>query len=303
MALPGLLDVGEAVTLADLLLALGTLCLWIGALILAALCVMIVKTVLWPLNKFVSTVTFGVVGSVPGEHAVEQFFTHLLGEAAHGVDAAAGRFWHGLKKLVVGVADEIFGLAVLSGYLWWWAQTKLPGIIWHRFIKLIHAGNGVATAIAKQALAEAKAAKAYAKAQIAGINTDLRAINTTIDEVLQPEIKTARDLAGEAENLAQNAWDWIKSQKYLAVTGAFIAAVTAALSAIGLDWLFCKQNPISSSKTPCNAWQDLADLLGLALAIEAALNFDDLVHTAQDAAEVAATGIMDVFGLSQPPPS
>lgn len=267
MAVPTLIDVADSITLRAVLIALGQLAVWVGALILAALVVAIVEAILWPLNKFVSTVTFGVVGSVPGSHAVEQFFTNLLGQAAEGVDSAAGAFWHSLKKLVVQVGDEIMGLAILAGYLWFWAQTKLPAIIWHRFGKWVHGGVRQATAIAKAAERDALRAERRVHALERQVGADVRAIDTTIDQVLQPEIKTARELAKEAENLAQNAWDYITSKKFTTYLEGLVAAAVAAAGLLAFDFLKCSSWRGLGSKLTCGMGQFLLDLLEGVIAV------------------------------------
>lgn len=294
---PEFLDAGAAVTLRAVLLALGSLLLWIGALALAALALALVQAILWPLNKFVSTITFGVVGSVPGTHTVVQFFTNLLGTAASGVDKAAGSFWHGLKTLVVSVGEEILGVAILAGYVYWWAATKLPGIIWHRFGKLIHAGVGRANAIAHHAEKVALRTEKFAHAQVKRINKEIRAANHAIEVTLPADIANARDLAKEAEDLANNAWDWIKSNGGKLTAAGFAAAVLTALSSIGLGWLKCDSNPFNKSKKPCALWTDLADILGLVVALEAALEFEAFVHDVQKATGATIGAVKDVAGL------
>lgn len=275
-----LIDVSEAVTIGDLLLALGSLLLWLGALILAALAVAVVTTILWPLNKFVSTVTFGVVGSVPGSRAVIQFLTAQLGTAAHGVDAAAGSFWHGLKRIVVAVADELFGLAVLGAYLWWWAQTKLPTIIWHRFGSWVHGGVKTAEAEARKAEKEATHAYRYARSQVKTIDHRIAAIDHTIDSVLQPELKSARELAREAEDLATNAWDYITSKRFTNWIEGLIAAAIAAAGILAFDFLKCASWRRLGSTITCGMGQFLLDLLEGVIAVMVVEDICAITHAA-----------------------
>lgn len=280
MAFPTLIDVGEAVTLRAVLLALADLALWVGALILAALVVAIVFTILWPLNKFVSTITFGTVGSVPGSHAVEQYFTGLLGDAASGVDKAAGSFWHALKRLAVQVGEEVAGLAILSGYIWWWAQTKLPLIIWHRFGKWVHGGVRQAEALAKQAEKDAIHAERYARSQVKTIDHRLHAIDHTIDSVLAPELKTTRELAREAENLATNAWDYITSKKFTNWIEGLVAAAVTAAGVLVFDFLKCAEWRRLGSLLTCGMGQFLLDLLEGAIAIMVIEDICAITHAA-----------------------
>lgn len=265
--LPELIDVGEAVTLRAVLLALGSLLLWIGAVLFAALALAIASMILWPLNQFVRTITFGTVGSVPGSHAVEQFLTNAVGSAAKGVDGAAGSFWHGLKHLVVSVGEELFGLAILAGYIYWWAYTKLPLIIWHRFGRAIHAGQREATATARAAEKAALRAERFTRSEVRHINHRIGAIDHTIDSVLTPELKSARELAKEAENLASNAWDYIQSKKFTNWIEGLVAAAVTAAGVLAFDFLKCAEWRRLGSSLTCGMGQFLLDLLEGAIAI------------------------------------
>ena len=265
--LPELIDVGEAVTLRAVLLALGSLLLWVGAVLLAALALALAEVILYPLNKFVSTVTFGTVGSVPGSHAVVQFLTNAVGTAAAGVDGAAGSFWHGLKKLAVSVGEELFGLAVLAGYLYWWAYTKLPLIIWHKFGRALHAGQKEATATAHAAEKAALRAERFTRSQVKTIDHRIGAIDHTIDSVLQPELKSTRELAKEAENLASNAWDYLKSKRFTSYLEGLVTAAVTAAGVLAFDFLKCAEWRRLGSSLTCGMGQFLLDLLEGAIAI------------------------------------
>lgn len=267
MAFPTLIDVGETVELRAVLLALGSLLVWVGALILAGLAVALVETILWPLNKAVAAITLGVVDSVPGSHAVEQFFTDRLGQAAHGVDAAAGGFWHGLKTLAVQVGEEIAGLAVLGVYLYWWAANTLPQIIWHRFAKAIHGDVQGAKAIAQRAERDAIRVEKYARHEVKVIDRRIGAIAHDVEGVVLPELKSTRELAKEAEQLAQNAWDYITSRKFTNWIEGLVAAAIAAAGIVAFDFLKCAEWRRLGGRLTCGMGQFLLDLLEGAIAV------------------------------------
>lgn len=81
------------------------------------------------------------------------------------------------------------------------------------------------------------------------------------------------------------------------------ATAAAVLTAAGVSWLRCNSNPFNRNTGACNLWGDLADILGLVVALEAALDFETLVHECQDVAAFTTTAIQDVFGLNAPPTS
>lgn len=90
---------------------------------------------------------------------------------------------------------------------------------------------------------------------------------------------------------------WVSDNFVAATRSGVTAALLTALAALGLSGLNCDSNPLKNNRNACGWWGDLADLLGLAVALEAALDFDTLVHTAQDVAGETTTAIQDVFGL------
>lgn len=94
-----------------------------------------------------------------------------------------------------------------------------------------------------------------------------------------------------------DAEKWVSDNFVSATKSGVTAALLAALAALGLSGLNCDSNPLKNNQNACGWWGDLADLLGLALTVEAALDFDTLVHTAQGVAGDTTTAIQDVFGL------
>jgi hypothetical protein len=72
------------------------------------------------------------------------------------------------------------------------------------------------------------------------------------------------------------------------------AAVAIGLAALGLGGLRCNSNPWKNNPNACGLWGDLADLLGLALALGVALDFETFVHEAQAATE-ATVGAVEAF--------
>jgi hypothetical protein len=297
------IDSGEAVRLADVLLALARLLSWLVVVALCALVVAFVYALLWPLNKLVSTLSGGIVATVPGSTEVEHAVTAALGSAVSSFDKQVGAFWHGLKTLVVNVAEELFGLAVLSEYLYWWAGNKLVNIIWHRFSSFVHQGVKQAEALARTAEKDASRAYSYARSEAHTLERDIHRIDAVIEHTLAPEIKTARELAREAEDLANKAWKAI-SGSAVGVTAAAVTGVLAiALSNIGLGWLQCPSNPFTNSKRPCGLWADLAKFLPLLGFLALSFDFPEFVSAAETVAGGigdAVAGIEGTFALELP---
>lgn len=126
----------------------------------------------------------------------------------------------------------------------------------------------------------------------------LNSLDRELAKLRNKVIPGVKDIAEGAETDAQAALGKIEAIPYPTSAKSWGEAIAAGLTALGLGWLSCRSNPFNRNPNACGALGDLGDLLGLIVAIEAALDFDALVHEAQDVAEVTATGIMDVFGLS-----
>ena len=90
---------------------------------------------------------------------------------------------------------------------------------------------------------------------------------------------------------------WAEGQFVSNTDTALATAVAVGLGALGLGGLRCDSNPFRNNRGACGLWGDLSDILGLAIFAATALDFETLVHEAQDAAEVTTVAVKDVFGL------
>lgn len=256
------LDLGDAVELEDVLIALRNLLAWAVVVGLLALVVAFVYAILWPLNKLVQTASFGAIGSVPGTHAVEQAVSSALGSAVASFDAQVGSFWHGLKTIVDEVAQEVFGVAALLGYLTWYLTIRYPLHVLEAGLKDFGKVGQVATRIAIGAEKIALRAERIAKSTAEGVYPRLRTVEHEIDNVLQPEITTARELAQSATDAATSAWDYLKTHPWTVVTDAFVGAVAVALTSLGLGGLRCPSFLNSLANRGCGLFNGLESLLG-----------------------------------------
>lgn len=80
-------------------------------------------------------------------------------------------------------------------------------------------------------------------------------------------------------------------------TAAFAAAVTFALADIGLGGLSCRSNPLKDNTAACSWWSGIASLLGLAAAVWAVEDFEQLVKQMQGLEADVVTGFKDLTGL------
>lgn len=96
----------------------------------------------------------------------------------------------------------------------------------------------------------------------------------------------------------QNVESWASKQFVSASEAGVTAALVTALAALGLSGLNCESNPLKNNRNACGLWGDLADLLGLALALGLALDFETFVHDAQAATEVTVGAVEAFVGLS-----
>jgi hypothetical protein len=126
---PELLAPAAEVTLRIVLISLLSLLGWAVVVGLCAAIVGVVDAILWPLRYITHRIPFAhhVLDGI--EHNVQQAMTNLLWSSVAQLDAQAGKFWHGLKQLSVNTAEEIAGLAIITGYTAWILATKLNPLI------------------------------------------------------------------------------------------------------------------------------------------------------------------------------
>lgn len=126
---------------------------------------------------------------------------------------------------------------------------------------------------------------------VASLDRELHKLRTKVIPKIESEAQAAEaDVTALGKYVADN---------YLSNTTADIeAAVAVGLAALGLGGLRCNSNPWKNNPGACGLWGDLADLLGLALALGVALDFETFVHEAQAATEVTAEAVKAFAGLA-----
>ncbi len=253
-----------APALAELIPPLLILC----GLIFALGCVTLIR-------GFVTGV-FGIIeatiGHIPGVGGLvgsaltraEQAISNALGSAITGIDARIASQFHNLANAVVSLwhhletsAENVYDIAKLLA-----GAATFPDVrnVERDLRKLIKA-------------TEAEAARALRR--VHGLETTvtqtiprnlvkrLAHVEHAIAVTLPREIRTARDLAREAEDGVARLWDRVRALEAGAGAAAIAAAVAAVLAAIGLDWLSCKDGAKRVGRSGCGLWDDLGNLFGL----------------------------------------
>ena len=287
-------------------------------MVLAPLFPLVVALICLALATIITVLMIQVMnslGGVPGiggylvkaARSVAQAITNVCGEALSGVDHLIGgafhkcaefldKTWHlisetphVLAQVAKVVGDGLYRVSGLKAAVH--ALSRAVHVVLHRFVAIGRELHGIEHGI-----------KQLERDLSKGIGEDvlprLRHLERRLTHITEKVIPGVKDLAGEAEADAQAALGKINAIPWSADWKTWSEAIAAGLTALGLGWLSCRSNPFNRNPNACGALGDLADLLGLIVAIEAALDFDQLVHEAQDVAEVTASVIMDVFGLS-----
>lgn len=272
--------------------------------IAAALAIALIMDKLAAILSGVPAVGGWLAGHVRGmAQAITNACGHLLGGIDHLIGAAWSALSHYLNtmfsqfvahsaliahlaELVAGGLYRVTGLRAIVHRL-----DKAVHVVLHRFTtmgrEIYRLGRRVKTlereigkGIGHDLRIHIKALERWEKAAKAQLESDAQAITETIPA----EIGQIKDWLGIRSGINYKTWA--------------AALATALLASIGLGGLRCNSNPFKNNPNACGLWGDLADILGLVVAAELALNFDELVHSAQEVAEVTTTAVQDVFGLS-----
>jgi hypothetical protein len=256
-------DPAVDVEIADVLLALARLAGWAVVVGLCAMVVAFVDVLFYLPNLIVSTITAGLVGTLPGLNTVRQFVTNALGSAVAHFDAQVGSFWHGLTTIVSEVAGFVFDTGILLGYLAYYISPAHLAYVVYQHIHGFVASIEKVGVLARFAEREAVKAERIARSVAAGDFAIPRTWVRDVEKALQPEITTTRDLAESATKGVSDLWDYLRTHPWTVATDAFAAAVAVALTSLGLGGLRCPSFLNILKNRGCGAWQGLEDVLGL----------------------------------------
>ena len=239
-------------------------------------------------------------------HTVEQAVANALGTAENAIDAAIGASWHLLARYTEWLWMEIRGHAVL-------ALEIVSGIY-----PLVAAYHWVKSVI-DHLLSRDTVTKAQVKAlekEYQGIDKQIRElekeyhgidqlhvrhrlgrIETELGTIESQTIPAIQQSEQDAASAINNLYDWAKGKAALLGVGTFATAVTAVLSAVGLDWIACRGRNDVNGKSGCALWNDLESLLGAALVTGLALDLPALIAEAQAVTPGIISEIESLAGL------
>jgi hypothetical protein len=295
-------------TLAEVVPAGGALAEGLGPLLAICGLVFVLGCIL-VIDGFVRAL-FGAVASlfshIPGiggltsnaitsaEHAI----SHALGTAITGIERRIAHSWHtlarymeGLWRYQVGVAENLWHLVKATNRL------VTTGEVMHLLHALEHAIHGAERTITRDITKTVHKTVTQVEALGHHVLPRLHAVEHAIAVTLPRDIRHARDLAREAEDGVSRLWKRVKALEQTVSAAGIAAVVAAALAAVGLNWLGCRDGASRVGRSGCGLWDDLGDVFALLAAAELALNFETFVHDCQEATEVTVSAVKDVTGL------
>lgn len=239
--------------------------------------------------------------------AVEQAVTSACGTIVSKCEALVGasfhvfaRFTDWLWRDMVGQATALLHVAKLIGDHVY-SISGLRSLV-HRLEKAWHGiEHGVKT-LTKEYHGLEHRVRRLERDLAGGIGNDIRLEVGKLDrELHRVTTKTIPRIEHEAQ--AAEA-DVTALGKYIAdhyvsnATTDIEAAVAVGLAALGLGGLRCNSNPWKDNPNACGLWGDLADLLGLALALGLALDFETFVHDCQNLTGATVSAVEAAVGLA-----
>lgn len=228
------------------------------------------------------------------------------GQLEHGIDVLLGATWHALARMTDWLWSQMvqhtaatLHLARLLGHEIY-VHSGLQGAVHDLVKKYRGIEHGVKTLRREYDHLRSRV-RALEREVGAGIGDDLR---TRFDELHREWTRfRTKELPGIESDVARvpgeiaDAEEWVRKTFVSDAALATEAGAAVVLTALGLNWLRCESNPFNRNKGACGLWGDLSDILGLAVFAAAALDFEALVHEAQDVTEVTVGAVKDVFGL------
>lgn len=223
-------------------------------------------------------------------HAIEQAVANALGSAEHAIDHVIGASYHLLARWTDWLWKEVRGHAVLIAEV---VTGIYPLVVaYHALRSLAHLlergwrgiDAGVKT-LHREVDVLARRVRSLEHEVANGIGNDLRVgLNTVEREVHSIEtgtIPAIQQAERDAQAAIDNLYEWAKGKAALLGVGTFTTAVTAVLAAVGLDWIACRGRNSVNGKSGCGLWNDLENVLGIAIVTGLALDLPALIGEAQ----------------------
>lgn len=232
--------------------------------------------------------------------------SNAAGTLLGGIDHLVGAAWHALARYM----DKLFGqIAAQSSVL-----LHMARIVGH----LVYTHSGISAAVrAATRLAHAALKRTHVlereyhgiehrvrriERELAGgigddVRAELKALERELQGIEKRVIPGLRQGIQAAEGEVSDLERWLGVKAGLSTKDWATALVLTALGALGLGGLRCDSLGNVLGKRGCGLWSDLDELLGLAALAVGALNFEELVRTAQGLTEEGIRDFQDVFGL------
>lgn len=270
------------------------------ALALAYLSLQIVQALFGPLTGIT------VVGKYIAEaiHAISQAVTNACGKIVHPVDIAVGQSLAGIANLVNKFAGMIRSHARLIAESA--SVIALVAAAYHGIRSLAHGLHGTFQGIESRIKTLEREyhgiehrVKTLTRELARGIGHDLRihmkALEKQLDYVDNKVIPAIRSDVATAEGEISNLYEWAKGKADIVGLGTLAGAIAVALSALGLDWIKCKEGKNLYNQRGCGMWSDLGSLLGLAFIAAEIASLDELIGVAQNVTEDIVKGVEDLL--------
>jgi hypothetical protein len=243
---------------------------------------------------YVGGITAGVI------RGLEQALSNALGQGISKIEGAIGHQWHNLAR----IAHHWWNVTVRMAQVAWEEAKLLEGLVsgatlTHLLRDLRNAIHNVRVAATLALHRIARLEHEFTRSVAQGVYPRLRTLEHKVEKTLPREIRSARDLAREAEDGVARLWEWTRNLANNPAITAAVAVAIAALGLVGIDLLKCAESGNVASKRGCSVWSALDDLLGLVALGIIAGEFETLVHEAQDLTDEAVTVFDDVFGLTR----
>lgn len=199
---------------------------------------------------------------------IERKLTNSLGEVIDSLEETIGTYYHALAQLVTQIGDAIEELAI-----WAWKESAIRWTYEHAR-GLIHSVHALQTRVqALEADVEALArhgAVAIPKAAHTASTYVTRVEKVTsaaLDRAIAVDIPNLWERTRSEADQLDRLWRWARAHGKTIGEGVGLAAVTAALTRLGLGWLRCN-NVGKAARSICRTDVSLLeDLLLGTLAI------------------------------------
>lgn len=252
-----------------------------------------------------------VVGSIPGLGGalsgvlskIEQAISDAFGVVESKIDTALGASWHltarymdELWHAVENHARDILTLAELVAPFG--SVIAAVRALAHGATSALHGIEHGVRDLRKLWQGIEHRVKQLEHDLTRGIGHDLRlslkADEKALHHLEHKVIPSIRGDVATVEGEVGNLFDWIKGKADIIGVGSFALAVSAALAALGLDWLKCNELGNVTKKRGCGMWSQLDKLLGLAGLLAVGFDFKEFVDAASEVAGGIGTFVGDL---------